>query len=130
MIVIEVIALAYFIYVVLYTAIFAVSGLFYKSTGITADNNTFKRFAVLIPSYKEDNVIIDVASRAVQQNYPSANFTVFVIADSLQAKTVEALKKLPISVVEVSFDKSTTGQFVRYVCHPLRWTYHHRFNSM
>lgn len=107
MIVIEVIALAYFLYVVLYTATFAVGGLFYKAPEIKTTSATFTRFAVLIPSYKEDSVILEVAKKATEQTYSSRHYTVFIIADSLQPSTLVLLRKLPISVIEVSFDKST-----------------------
>jgi cellulose synthase/poly-beta-1,6-N-acetylglucosamine synthase-like glycosyltransferase len=106
MVVIEVLLLVYFIYVVLYTATFALGGFLYK-TPLSKTTTEFKTFAVLIPSYKEDSVILEVAAKAIQQNYPSANFKVYVIADSLQQTTIELLKKLPIGVIEVFFDKST-----------------------
>ncbi|HEU4471288.1 MAG TPA: glycosyltransferase [Flavisolibacter sp.] len=64
------------------------------------------RIAVLIPSYKEDNVIIDTAKQALLQSYPSGQYSVTVIADSLQPATVAALRGLPVNVVEVSFEKS------------------------
>jgi cellulose synthase/poly-beta-1,6-N-acetylglucosamine synthase-like glycosyltransferase len=106
MIVIEIIVLAYFAYVVSYTAVFSLGGLFYKNPKLKLAGR-YNRFAVLIPSYKEDSVIVDVAANAVMQNYPLDQYRVFVIADSLQPGTVQNLKKLPINVVEVSFDKST-----------------------
>ena len=43
-----------------------------------------KKIAVLIPSYKEDNIIVDTASKAIKQDYPGNSFVVFVIADKLQ----------------------------------------------
>lgn len=62
--------------------------------------------AVLIPSYKDDSVILDTALQALQQSYPSERYTVTVIADGLQPETTRELKSLPIKVVEVSFDVS------------------------
>ncbi len=61
--------------------------------------------AVFIPAYKEDGVIVEVAKKALNQNY--SNYDVFVIADSLKKETLRALSELPIRVVEVSFEKST-----------------------
>lgn len=60
------------------------------------------RIAVIIPSYKEDNIIIHTASQALQQDYPKDRYTVTVIADQLQPETVQELRALPVRVVEVS----------------------------
>ncbi|HEY9049610.1 MAG TPA: glycosyltransferase, partial [Ohtaekwangia sp.] len=61
----------------------------------------------LIPSYKEDAVILEVARQALNQTYPAQHYDVVVIADSLQSATLELLRKLPIKVVEVHFESST-----------------------
>ena len=64
------------------------------------------RISVLIPSYKEDNVIVDTARQALLQQYPADRYTVTVIADNLRPETVQELKGLPVRVVEVLFEKS------------------------
>ena len=63
--------------------------------------------AVLIPAYKEDQVITGVAASALKQNYPADKFDVVVIADSLKNETLAKLRAMPIKVVEVFFEKST-----------------------
>ncbi len=93
----------------LYILIFSVAGLFYKEQVYTASDE-MKKIAVLIPGYKEDEVILEVAESALQQNYPSGDFDVIIIADSFQKETITALKKLPIKLIEVSFDKSTKSK--------------------
>ncbi len=98
----------YFLFFILYLTIFAIAGLFYKQYKKEAD--LFRRFAVFIPSYKEDNVIIDVAKNALIQDYPSEYFDVIVIADSLKSETIEKLKNIPVNVIEVSFDISTKAK--------------------
>ncbi|RRQ50776.1 glycosyltransferase [Maribacter algicola] len=72
--------------------------------------NRERKFAVLIPGYKEDNVIVEVAKSALEQEYPKDLFEVVVIADSFKRTTLEALQKLPITVLEVSFEKSTKSK--------------------
>lgn len=72
-----------------------------------------RRFLVLIPAYKEDAVIVETARAAVEQHYPLNRFTVCVIADQLQASTLEQLRELPIEVVEVHFEKSTKVKALR-----------------
>ncbi len=73
-------------------------------------NDKQRRFAVLIPGYKEDAVIVDVAEDATHQNYPHEMYDVVIIADSFQAETIAKLKSLPVKVIEVSFDKSTKSK--------------------
>jgi cellulose synthase/poly-beta-1,6-N-acetylglucosamine synthase-like glycosyltransferase len=62
------------------------------------------KIAVIIPSYKEDNIIVQTAAQALQQDYPADRYTVTVIADQLQPETVAALRALPVQVVEVALN--------------------------
>lgn len=98
----------YFAYTTFYSLIFSIAGLFYKTPRFLA-NKTKKqnRLAVLIPSYKEDNVIINVAKQALIQSYQKEFYDVIVIADSLLDTTIANLVKLDIIVHKVQFDKST-----------------------
>jgi len=68
--------------------------------------NKLRKFAVLIPGYKEDAVIVNVAKQALNQNYPHDKYEVIVIADSFSKKTLDQLNKLPIRVVVVDFEVS------------------------
>jgi cellulose synthase/poly-beta-1,6-N-acetylglucosamine synthase-like glycosyltransferase len=104
--IIESLLLLYFGYVVAYTFVFSVAGLFYKVHSKNASSKQLK-FAVFIPSYKEDSVILSVAEKALQQDYPSDLYKVIVIADSLQPETVQKLRSFPIEVEEVKFEVST-----------------------
>lgn len=102
----EIILLSYFGYVSLYSFILSTAGLFYKTPN-PPQARRLRKVAVLIPAYKEDQVITGVAGQALQQNYPADFFDVVVIADSLKSTTLEKLRALPIKVVEVVFEKST-----------------------
>ncbi|HVV05979.1 MAG TPA: glycosyltransferase [Puia sp.] len=64
------------------------------------------RIAVIIPSYKEDNIILNTATQALLQHYPRTNYTVTVIADQLQPGTIRQLKEIPVRVIEVKWEKS------------------------
>ncbi len=104
------IVLQYVVYVYLalataYIFIYAFAGLFYRQK--TKDNiSKFRKFAVLIPGYKEDAVIVHVAKEALNQDYPKDKYEIIVIADTFKPETLEALKKLPVRVVEVVFEVS------------------------
>jgi cellulose synthase/poly-beta-1,6-N-acetylglucosamine synthase-like glycosyltransferase len=93
----------------MYIFVFACAGLFYKQAPYAATSE-YRKIAVLIPGYKEDEVIIEVAKDALNQNYPNDYFDVVIIADSFQKETLEKLRELPIKVVEVSFEKSTKSK--------------------
>jgi cellulose synthase/poly-beta-1,6-N-acetylglucosamine synthase-like glycosyltransferase len=97
----------------LYILIFSFASLFYKQHPYFA-NGKIKKIAVLIPGYKEDEVIIEVTKAALQQKYPMNLFDVIVIADSFLQETITELKALPIKLIEVSFDKSTKSKALNY----------------
>ena len=69
-----------------------------------------RRILVLIPAYKEDDVIIDSVKANLKQNYPSDLYDLAVIADSFQPSTISQLRQLPIQVIEVSFAVSTVSK--------------------
>lgn len=106
MIIIEAIIFAYFAAVTLYTLILAVAGRFphYPYNPVSEKVN---RIAVLIPSYKEDEVIFSTAVSALEQDYPRDRFSVVVIADTLKEDTLDKLNLLPIELVVVDFEQST-----------------------
>jgi cellulose synthase/poly-beta-1,6-N-acetylglucosamine synthase-like glycosyltransferase len=106
MIVLEILLLVYFSYVSLYSFILALAGIFYAPLR-PPESDTKRKMAVLIPSYKEDSVIVHVAGEALLQDYPREYYDVVVIADSLKPETIQKLKQLPVKLVEVAFDKST-----------------------
>jgi cellulose synthase/poly-beta-1,6-N-acetylglucosamine synthase-like glycosyltransferase len=105
---IEIVLFSYFCFVVSYSLLFSVAGLFYRNPRFkTSPEHVNNRIAVLIPSYKEDGVIVHIAKQALLQSYPSSYYKVIVIADSLQQSTLDELRKLEIVTHEVHFDNST-----------------------
>lgn len=93
----------------IYLFVFAIAGLFYKPIKYGHSAN-LRKFAVFIPGYKEDKIILDVAKKALEQDYPSEYFDVIIIADSFKKETVDKLKELPIKVNEVYFEKSSKAK--------------------
>lgn len=69
----------------------------------------YRRFAILIPVFREDHVIRETSNAALQHQY-AGHFDVFVIADGLQESTLQKLRINGARVIEVSFEKSTKGQ--------------------
>jgi cellulose synthase/poly-beta-1,6-N-acetylglucosamine synthase-like glycosyltransferase len=93
----------------LYILFFSTFGLFYKEKKLAPASKN-RKFAVLIPGYKEDEVILEVAADALKQNYPAESFDVVIIADSFHAETIKQLSAMPLKLIEVSFDKSTKAK--------------------
>lgn len=119
--IIELVLWLYFLYVVSYTFVFSVAGLFYRVRRVPA--TPASRFAVFIPAYKEDAVILDVAQQALNQDYPPNLYRVVIIADSLQQSTIATLRALPIEVIEVSFESSTKVKSLAYAITNLKGSY-------
>ena len=93
----------------IYIFVFGFAGIFKRKIK-TFEHPNFRKFAVLIPGYKEDAVIVEVAKEALKQDYPKNAFDVVIIADSFLPETIKQLKSLPIKLIEVSFDVSTKSK--------------------
>ena len=119
---IEIITVVYFCFSALYILIFSIAGHFYKERKNPPDNG-LNSMAVFIPAYKEDAVIVDVAREAIRQKYPPSFFDIVIIADSMRPETIVELKKLPIKVVEVSFQKSTKSKALKAAMKSLEKNY-------
>src|SRR6188472_3549125 len=89
---------------VLYYLIFSLAGKIVKPKDVVTYEQLPGRFAVLIPAYKEDGVIVDTVQKNLLQDYPSDKWDIVVIADSLKDETINKLKTFPIITVVVSFE--------------------------
>ena len=107
--IIQIILVAYLGFATLYIFMFGFASLF-RTPKRKATISKMRKYAVLIPGYKEDQVIVEVAKDATKQDYPTDMYDVIVIADSFKKTTLDSLRKLPIQVIEVSFDLSTKSK--------------------
>ncbi|MCF8230654.1 MAG: glycosyltransferase family 2 protein [Bacteroidales bacterium] len=106
--IIQILLLGYFGLSALYFFVFAMASVFDYS--IKKSQSSLHRFAVMIPGYEEDDVILHVIDQALQQNYPSDKYHVIVIADSFREETMEAIRQKPVILIEVSFESSTKAK--------------------
>ncbi|MEI7662525.1 MAG: glycosyltransferase family 2 protein [Bacteroidota bacterium] len=120
--VLQIAVLAALLLPTLYIFVFAVAGLFYKQRPYPVAGLK-RKIAVLIPGYKEDDVIIEVAKEALTQDYPRDRYDVVIIADSFQPETILRLRELPIIVIEVKFEKSTKSKALNKAMEQLGDTY-------
>jgi cellulose synthase/poly-beta-1,6-N-acetylglucosamine synthase-like glycosyltransferase len=90
----------YLAFCTVYLCTMAVAGLS-KSRYSFSVHPEKKKILILIPSYKEDNIIQDTAFRASRHNYPPGSFSVMVIADKLAQTTMDGLRSVPVHVLPV-----------------------------
>lgn len=93
---------------VIFIFVLAIAGIFFKQKNKIKLSRPLPKVALLIPAYKENEVIIHTAKEALKQDYN--NYDVVVIADSIDAEALVILKSLEIIVIEVSFEKSTKAK--------------------
>jgi cellulose synthase/poly-beta-1,6-N-acetylglucosamine synthase-like glycosyltransferase len=108
MIVVYILTSLLFVYLastILYLFFLAAAGRFGKLRKYTSHPDK-TRIAVIIPSYKEDSVIVDTARQALNQDYPKDKYTVTVVADQLQPETIRLMQEIPVNVIPVRLEKS------------------------
>jgi cellulose synthase/poly-beta-1,6-N-acetylglucosamine synthase-like glycosyltransferase len=74
-----------------------------------------KKIAVLVTSYKEDEVIESTIASAVNHDYPHEHFDVFLAADHLQTETISRLKKYRAGIYEVQFKTGSKARSLNYL---------------
>ncbi|RLD43325.1 MAG: glycosyltransferase family 2 protein [Bacteroidetes bacterium] len=124
-ILIDILQFIIFLYItisVLNLFIFSFASLFNYKPKYTK-NNTSKRIALLIPAYREDEVIFEVVVSALLHNYPKNKFDIIVIADSFNKSSIEKLKKLDIILFAKDFKISTKSRALNYALNNLEEKY-------
>jgi cellulose synthase/poly-beta-1,6-N-acetylglucosamine synthase-like glycosyltransferase len=109
--ILSILLLTYLGWAVSYQLFYAFAGHFFNKEQGKPDGK-FRRFAVLIPAYKENSVIVDTVKAALRQNYPTDLYEVLPIADQLLGSTVNNIKRLGVQPLEVSFEKSTKSKSI------------------
>ncbi len=113
--------LLYFTLSAIYLITFAIFGHFYKNMKYPENTDRYRKIGILVPAYKEDNVILGVAEFALKQEYP--NFELVIIADSFKVETLEKLKKLPLTLLEIINDKRTKANAINMALNQLPTDY-------
>ena len=104
---------------VAYVVFFAIISLFYEKEDriaihAAALSNRMSKFVILFPAYKEDKVIINAVEQFLLQDYPKDLYTVVVISDHMQPDTNEKLSKLPITLLQPTFEKSSKAKAMQF----------------
>ena len=74
----------------------------------------FYSYLILYPAYNEDRVIVNSVQKFLAQYYPYSCFHVAVISDHMQPETNDYLRKLPITLLEPVFEKSSKAKAMQY----------------
>lgn len=110
---------------VAYVVFFAFISLFYDKEDRVANHaaalkNKMTNFLILYPAYKEDLVIINAVEQFLLQEYPTSHYTVVVISDHMRPETNELLKKMPITLLTPTFEKSSKAKAMQYAINEVR----------
>ena len=98
---------------VLYLGIFSVASLFTRDT-IQEKAKTQNRFAIIIPSHKQDKVIEQAVVSILSQDYPQRLFDVVVVSDHQSEITNMRLAQYPITLLTPDFAESTKAKSLQY----------------
>lgn len=98
---------------VLYLGVFAIASLFNKSSNL-AKAKINRRFIILIPAYKQDDVIEHTVLAVLSQAYPQRLFDVIVISDHQSEMTNMRLAQYPITLLTPDFEESTKAKSLQY----------------
>lgn len=110
---------------VAYVVFFAIISLFYDKEDeialhASALSNHMAKFLILYPAYKEDRVIINAVEQFLLQDYPMELYTVAVISDHMQPETNGVLKKMPITLLTPTFEKSSKAKAMQYAINEVK----------
>lgn len=98
---------------VAYMLFFSLVSLISKNHNVPKAKNQ-NRFIILIPSYKNDQVIIQTVASILSQNYPQRMFDVVVISDHQSEITNMRLAQYTITLLTPDFEKSSKTKSLQY----------------
>jgi len=98
---------------VLYLGVFTIASLFNKNHKAPRTKKQ-NRIVVLIPSYKQDDVIEQTVISILSQAYPQRMFDVVVISDHQEEMTNMRLAQYPITLLTPNFEESTKAKSLQY----------------
>ena len=98
---------------VIYIFCFSVASLFTQQKKVPKAKRQ-NRFVVLIPAYKQDNVVLNTVNAILGQSYSQRLFDVTVISDHESEITNFHLAQLPVTLLTPNFEKSTKAKSLQY----------------
>src|SRR6476660_6643156 len=99
---------------VAYFLVMAIAGKLRRPPSILV-KDPFIRIAILIPAYKEDNVIIETCRDITNHDYPTDIFSVFVAAHHLNPATIEILKTMRLQLFEIESEQGSKALSLQHI---------------
>jgi cellulose synthase/poly-beta-1,6-N-acetylglucosamine synthase-like glycosyltransferase len=97
-----------------YLLMLSIAGNFFRTRSPMATGEYY-RIAILIPTYREDEVIVNTVQSAVEHDYPKQKFDVYVAADHLQKTTIEKLRSTGAQVFDLLFEKGSKARSLNFL---------------
>lgn len=98
---------------VLYFMVFAIASQFAHKADYSRSKH-INRFIVLIPSYRQDKVVLQTVNTILGQTYPQRMFDVVVISDHQSELVNMQLAQLPITLLTPNFNESSKAKSLQY----------------
>lgn len=108
----------YFLLSVLYLFFFSVFS-YRKRKYLYVKTKKQYRYAVFFPTNGEDDVIVNSVKSFLNQSYPRDKFDVVVISENMRKATSDALRKLPIILLEAKTKNGYKARQLEYAAHTL-----------
>lgn len=96
-------------YSVLYLSFFSVAARFGKTLRFATARQK-RKIVILIPAYREDQVIFDSVEACLCQDYEAGYFDVVVISDAMQPETDQRLKDIGAQVINMPRGENTKAK--------------------
>ncbi len=98
---------------VFYILVFSIASLFSRHTTVSRAKRQ-NRFIVLIPAYRQDNVVLHSVNSILGQTYPQRQFDIIVISDHESEITNMRLAQLPVTLLTPNFAESSKAKSMQY----------------
>lgn len=103
---------------VFYLLFYAIASKFYRAKQYP-ETEIRKRFAVLFPAYRADNVILSSVESFFAQDYPAECYDVIVIADHMEDATCEKLRNMGAQVLVATYQDSSKAKALALAMHSI-----------
>ncbi len=104
---------------VLYLLIFALASLRKHRTDVPRAGN-LKRTAVIVPAYREDEVVGVSAAAMLAQDYPRELYDVIVVSDRMKPETDRRLEESGVIVLKAGFENSSKAKALNFAVERLK----------
>ncbi len=76
-------------------------------------SNFYRKFAIIVPAYKNDKVIKESLIDNFKIDYPKDFYKIIIVGDHLQPETIEELKQTQAEVLDMHFEHSAKLRCVK-----------------